>query len=324
MRLLTPSGCRCGLAIACLLTFPALAQQPAPLQLSSPLATDAALDQARSLLAASRPAEAEALLRTYLLTDERSAPARYLLARTLLLQDKPKDALAEFTHAAGIEPPSSENLVDVARAYVLLNDYPDAALWLGTAVGQNPLDAEAWYSLGRVQYTQQLFADALGSFRRALALRPRDVKAENNLGLTLEALNRTDEAVQAYRNALAWQADAPAPSEQPMINLATVLIHRGQLAEALPLLERAAEVAPKVAAIQEPIQEQLGHLYLQEGKLPQARDAFARALVYHPGSSALHFLLGQTYRRMGLKAQADEQFRQSAAIAGVHSTPDRQ
>ena len=110
-----------------------------------------------------------------------------------------------------------------------------------------------------------------------------------------------------------------------MINLATVLIQRRQDAEALPLLERAAQVAPRDASIQEPIQEQLGHLYLQQGQLPQAAAAFEHALSLKPHSSALHFLLGQTYRRMGLKAKAEEQFQASAAIAGVHSTsePDR-
>ena len=216
-------------------------------------------------------------------------------------------------------------MIQVSRAYVLLSDWNDAARWLQKAIAMDPNDAEAWYNLGRVRYTDQRFTEALDCFHRLLSLEPQSVRAENNIGLSLEALNRTDDAIAAYRQALAWQAGAAAPSEQPMINLATVLVHRGQDAEALPLLERAAQVAPKDPSIQEPIEEQLGHLYLQQAKLPQAAQAFERAVALKPSSSALHFLLGQTYRRMGLKAKADDQFHQSAAIAGVHSTsePDR-
>ena len=149
------------------------------------------------------------------------------------------------------------------------------------------------------------------------------MRAENNRGLALDALNRTEEAISAYRLALSWQtAETPQP-EQPMVNLATALIRRGDTAEALPLLKQAEGIAPDLKDVREPIEEQLGHLYLQQGQLPEAGAAFERALALSPRSAALHFLLGQTYRRMGLKAKADEQFRQSAEIAGSRSTPDR-
>ncbi len=303
-------------ALVCVL--PAAAQ----IELRSPLADDP-LARARQLLVERHPDQAEAVLREYLGTHELSAPARWLLGDTLVHQNKPKDALAEFTHAARLEPPSSDNLVEVAHAYVLMSGYKEAAHWLQNAVALNPANTEAWYSLGRVQYTDQNFNAAIGSFEHVLALEPHSVRAENNRGLALEALNRTDEAVAAYRNALAWQAGAGAPSEQPMINLATVLIHRAQFTEALPLLIQAEAAAPANPQIREPIEEQLGHLYLQQSRLPEAAAAFERALLLTPNSGPLHFLLGQTYRRMGLKDKSEEQFRLSAAIAGNHSTPEK-
>ncbi len=278
------------------------------------------LKHARELTAQKQYAAAETELRAYLETDERSAPARYLLARLFLAENKPTDALAEFNHAARIEPPSSADLLDVARAYVLLDDYPDAQKWLESAVARNPANEEAWYSLGRVRYTNQEFQTSLEAFEHALALAPRDVRAENNRGLALDALNRTEEAIAAYRRALSWQTPETPQPEQPMINLATALIRRGDTAEALPLLQRAEAVAPASPAVRESIEEQLGHLYLRQNRLPEAGTAFEQALALSPGSSALHFLLGQTYRRMGLKEKADEQFRQSAALAGSHST----
>ena len=309
------------LSAAALLAAASVLPATAQIELRSPLAEDP-LAHARQLLEERHPDQAEAVLRAYLSTNELSGPARWLLGDALVHENKPKDALAEFTHAAHLETPNSDNLVEVAHAYVLLSAYMDAADWLHQAITLNPANTEAWYSLGRVQYTNQDFNAAIASFGHVLSLKPHDVRAENNRGLSLEGLNRTDEAIAAYRNALAWQADAPAPSEQPMINLATALIRRGQLAEALPLLVKAEAVAPPNAQVREPIEEQLGHLYLQQGKLPEAAAAFERALALTPNSGPLHFLLGQTYRRMGLKEKSEEQFKLSAAIAGNHSTPE--
>ncbi len=289
------------------------------LTLSDPKPPDP-LRHARELAAEKQLAAADAEVRAYLETDERSAPARYFLARLLLAENKPHDALDEFNHAARIEPPSSGDLLDVARTYVLLDDYPAAQKWLESAVARNPGIEEAWYSLGRVRYTNQQFQRALDAFDRALALEPGDVRAINNKGLALDALNRTEEAIAAYRQALSRQTLESPQAEQPMINLATALIRRGDTAEALPLLQRAEAVAPASPAVRESIEEQLGHLYLRQDRLPEAGTAFERALALSPGSSAVHFLLGQTYRRMGLKEKADEQFRQSAALAGNHST----
>ncbi len=308
--------------VAALLTAACTLPGTAQIELRSPLAEDP-LAHARQLLEERHPDQAEAVLREYLSGNELSGPARWLLGDALVHENKPKDALAEFTHAARLQPPDSDNLVEVAHAYVLLSGYKEAAQWLKQAVTLNPANTEAWYSLGRVQYTDQDFNAAIASFEHVLALKPHDVRAENNRGLALEGLNRTDEAIIAYRNALAWQADAPAPSEQPMINLATALIRRGQFSEALPLLVKAEAAAPNNAQVREPIEEQLGHLYLQQSKLPEAAAAFERALALTPNSSPLHFLLGQTYRRMGLKTKSEEQFRLSAAIAGNHSTPEK-
>ncbi len=304
---------------AALLLTAAGAQQ---LTLSDPRLPDP-LAHARQLFSQGQLISAEREVRTYLEGDERSAPGRYLLARLLLAEHKPQDALREFTHAAHIEPPNSNDFVDIARAYVLLHGYPEAQKWLERAVASNPANEEAWYSLGRVRYTNQDFAQALDAYGEALKLAPRDVRAENNRGLALDALNRTDDAVAAFRTAISWEnADSPQ-REQPLVNLATVLIRKGDTAEALPLLERARTLAPEVDSIREPIEEQLGQLYLKRDQLPEASAAFERALQLSPPSAALHFLLGQTYRRMGEKAKAEEQFKQSAALAGEHSSPER-
>lgn len=292
------------------------------LALSDP-ATPDPLNHARRLMTEGQFVPAEAEVRAFLAANELSAPGRYLLARLLLAERKPADALQEFTRAAHEEPPSSDDLLQVSRAYVLLNGYPDAQKWLERAVALDPANEEAWYSLGRVRYTNQEFAKALDAYVEALKLAPRDVRAENNRGLALDALNRTDEAMAAFRQAIRWETPTSPQREQPMVNLATVLVRKGDADGALPLLKQAETIAPDLGSIREPIEEQLGHVYLQQGRLPEASAAFEQALRFSPHSAALHFLLGQTYRRMGEKAKADDEFKQSAALAGSHSSPER-
>ncbi len=211
---------------------------------------------------------AESTLRTYLVTEPRSGDARYLLAYALLRQNNPKGSLEEYTRAAALQAPTAEQLREVGQDYVLLDDTADAGKWILRSVEMNPADPEGWYSLGRLRYTEQRFGDALECFNKAIALAPGSVKVENNLGLAYEGLNRTDDAVIAYRQAIAWQDAGPSEkaSEQPLLNLAIVLVHQGKLAEAQPLLLRAVRIAPEDPRIH----EQLGQLYAQQGNYAEA------------------------------------------------------
>ena len=306
---------------ACLATgFAQTATPPAP----PPVLTEPAIESARQLIGAGDFGRAEADLRAYLKDHEQSAEGRFLLAYALLRLDKPKESLSEYTRAAQLRTPSAADLKNVALDYVLLNDYDDADKWMSRSVAIDSKDSDAWYGLGRIRYTKNRFQDAVECFEKALALEPRSVKAENNLGLAYEGLNRTDDAIRAYRKALEFEQDLGAqaeqpPSEQPMLNLAIVLIHRGQFDQALPLLTSAVAIAPKDPKIH----EQLGHLYLQKGDLAGSQREFEQAVALSPGNAALHFMLGQVYRRQGQDARARAEFARAAALNGAHSTPEK-
>lgn len=256
---------------------------------------------------------AESALRVYLANEDQSAQAHEMLAYCLLRQNRPKDSLAEYTRAAALERPSSAMLEHVGQDYVLLDDWADAERWTMRAVQMDPKNADAWYSLGRIRYHDQRFADAMACFQAALKLAPRSVKAENNIGLTFEAMNRQDEAIAAYRQAIAWQ-DSAAPgelNEQPLLNLAIVLLHRGELDEAEQLLARAETLAPKDPRVR----EQLGHVYLQRQNWSRAAEELKGACTLDPANGSLHFLLGQAYRHLGRTAEAKAEFDESARLA---------
>jgi Flp pilus assembly protein TadD len=278
------------------------------------------LDEARHLVMTGEFKKAEPVLRAYLSKNETSAAGRYLLGYALLRLNKPKESLAEYTEAARLQKPSADDLKNVALAYVLLEDYEDAEKWMRRSIEMNDKDPDAWYGLGRILYTKQRFQAAANCFEWTLALDPKSVKAEDNLGLAYEGLNRTEDAIKAYRAALALESvSKESSSEQPMLNLATILIHHGRTDEALPLLVKAALISPRDPKIR----EQLGHLYLQQGRLEEAQHEFEEAVVLSPDSSAFHFLLGQVYRREGLSDKANTEFARAAELNGSHSTNDK-
>lgn len=303
------------------------AQLPNAPVAARPQGVPADLAEARRLMAAGRFSDAENALRAYIATDQLSPDARYLLANSLLREDKPKEALAEYTRAAELRTPSATDLKNVGQAYVLLNDYADAGRWMTRAAAMDGNDPDIWYGLGRLRYSEQKYVEAADCFKRALALAPRSVKAENNLGLAYEGLNRTDDAVAAYRQAIAWQdADAASGgatgekiSEQPLLNLAIVLLHRGSIAEAQALLARAVKIAPGDTRIH----EQIGQAYMRQENFEGAAKELEVATRLSPESSNLHFLLGQAYRRLGRAQDAKKEFNAAAQLATTsNSEPD--
>ena len=304
-----------GLVLAGSFTSMGAGQQPTlqsvPAAAPATNTANARLAEAHRLMAAGQFAQAESLLRSELRDDPRSPEANEQLAYCLLREDRPKDALDQYTKAAALRKPDASGLVNVGQAYVLLGDMDDADQWTLRAVRMSPGDANAWYSLGRIRYTEQRFADAVSCFQRVLQITPGSAKAENNLGLAEEGLNRQDEAAVAYRQAIAWENGASGPgAEQPYLNLAIVLLHRGGLDEAGALLDRAVQISPNDPRIY----EQIGHVRLQKKDTKGAAEAFSKGVQLDPKNSSLHFMLGQTYRRLGQMTEAQTEFAEAERL----------
>jgi uncharacterized protein HemY len=94
-----------------------------------------------------------------------------------------------------------------------------------------------------------------------------------------------------------------------------VLLHRNDAAGAEPLLDRAVKLAPKDPRIH----EQLGQLYMQQSKFPDAQRELKAACDLDPGKSNLHFLLGQAYKRLGRQNEAAAEFAESSRLARITS-----
>src|ERR1700730_3993275 len=100
----------------------------------------------------------------------------------------------------------------------------------------DPSNLEARYHLGRVRYQQNRFDLAIAAFQGVLKGDPTNLKAQDNLGLSLDAKNRTDAAIEAYRKAVELDGAATAHSEQPYLNLGSLLARSNRLNDAIPFL----------------------------------------------------------------------------------------
>jgi tetratricopeptide (TPR) repeat protein len=277
---------------------------------ASPGTTDALVYEAKSLIHLHKFAAGEEALRSFLALHPDSNEALYLLGFILHRENKPSESLEIYTKAAKLSPPTGDDLKIVALDYVLLNDYTDAIRWLEKAVKMSPQNKDAWYYLGRAYFTNSQFEQARSAFERVLTLDSHDAKAENNLGLIFESEAKLEDAGAAYRNAIAWQEDNHQPSEQPYLNLGSLLMEIDRTDEAIPFLQKAVQLAPNNAICQ----LKLGTAYLRLNRLADARQELEKAAQIDPENAAVHYQLGRLYKQMNLMDRAKAEFERTAVI----------
>ncbi len=277
---------------------------------AAPGATDALLYESKAQVHLEQFTAAESALRRYLPLHPDSDDALYLLGYVLHRQGKPAESLETYTKAAQHRAPTGDDLKIVGLNYVLLNDYPDAIKWLEKAVEAEPKNKEAWYFLGRAYYTRSRIVEARKAFLTVLELDSRDAKAENNLGLILESEAQPEAAMDAYRKAIAWQEQSLHPSEQPYLNLGSLLMEQSHVGKAIPLLQKAVELAPGNAVCR----LKLGTSYLRLGKLTDAQRDLEKAVQLAPDDPAAHYQLGKLYKEMKALDRAKAEFDRTAEL----------
>jgi tetratricopeptide (TPR) repeat protein len=171
-----------------------------------------------------------------------SHPAALLAADCLLQLGEPAKALEL------LEPLAPEATADRALAYVLGIAYLKNGK---TADAQRVLDpilrddssAEGQYALGMAMFTSGDYPSAVAALRKAIALNPDLAHIQSYYGQSLIFTGDADGALAAFQKQLA--AD-PNDYEANYFS-ASILLRRGQKAEAEPLLRRAALLRPDAA-----------------------------------------------------------------------------
>lgn len=279
----------------------------------NPGVSDALLFEGKALANLGQFPSADQALRQYSQLHPDSSDALYMLGYVLNREDKPKDSLVVYNHAAQLATPGSDDLKMVALDYVLLNDYPDAIRWMKQAVQFNPKNEQAWYGLGRCYYTQSSFPLAQQAFDRALALDPHDLKAATNLALTLDMLNKPAAAETAYQRAIALADSDPRTDQWPYLDYGSFLLDHGRAADAVPLLQKSAALAPACAQCH----GKLGRALDDTGNFKQAVVELEKAVALSPHDPKLHYALGHAYRSAGLIEKSRQELALSAKLYGT-------
>jgi tetratricopeptide (TPR) repeat protein len=274
------------------------------LESAEPGKTDALLYSAKASLHLQKFADAENALRRYVGRNPESANGYYLLGYALNRENRPAESLEMYTRAAKITPPTGDDLKIVALDYELLNDNSEAIRWLERAVAMEPVNKEAWYYLGRAYYTASRIPDARAAFEQVLRIEPRDARAENNLGLIFESGGKTEEALATYRNAIAWQKDNTPSSEQPYLNLGSLLVTLDRTEEAVSPLRKAVELA----STNSQCHLRLGTAYLHLKRLDEAQKELLEAVRLNPQDATAHYQLGRYYKQVKNMDAAKREF----------------
>lgn len=267
---------------------------------------DAELARALGHLEAGEPARAVEVIRGLL--PRRDTPAvRNLLGDALEASGDLLAAAEEFQKAAHADA-SEEHLFDWGNNLLQLRAYPPATDVLAEAVKRFPRSARLQVGLGIARYSRGQFEDAIRAFCAAADLEPDDERPYLFLGemygvstaLAPEVTKRLARFVEIqpghalghFFYAMSLWKGAPGGMPPP-----DVQVH----------LKKAVALDPRLAKAH----FQLGVLYSDERRYPEAISALEQAVRLDPSMAQAHYRLGQAYRRTGredLAAKALETF----------------
>jgi len=134
------------------------------------------------------------------------------------------------------------------------------------------------YVLWQQGYLLHLFGrypEAIGHFQQSIDIHPT---AENHtyLGWSLSMLSQFDAAIAECKKAIALDPDYGNPYN----DIGVYLIDLGRPQEAIPWLEKAAK-AKRYCCYQFP-HFNMGRVFMDQGRLVKAKQAFERALAIDP------------------------------------------
>jgi cytochrome c-type biogenesis protein CcmH/NrfG len=152
----------------------------------------------------------ETLWRAVLVQFPNSGMANRMLAATLLLQSRLREAVEYGQRAVRIEPEVAEAQINLGVALFLTGQPEEAIGHLQQAVRIKPDSAEAHYNLGLALGQLGKVREAIAHYEEALRIDPDLVEAHYNLGVALEKAGRVPEAMQHYQQALKLRPDITA------------------------------------------------------------------------------------------------------------------
>ena len=168
------------------------------------------------------------------------------------------------------------------------------------AVAQ-PKNAQASGRFGMVLLAHTLYEPAVLAFERAVALDTKEFAWPYYLAVAQEYASRPEQALTAVSDALRIRPDyAPAA-----LRRGALLLKLGRFKESDAVLEPLLAQDPNSSEIL----YNLGRVKFAQGDFPAAEDLYRRACQAYPTYGAAWFGLAETERRLGRRAESENDFR---------------
>jgi len=219
----------------------------------------------------------------------------YYLGRLDLLDGNYASAVRNLTKAAA-HPPFPDTAYYLGVACFKQDDLAGAEKWLQEAAHIDPRDALAAYQLGMVYRKMGRETEARQAFAQSAELRRRDTSESE---LRTECAQKLAGGPRAEARAFCQQLYDPNDAAR-LAMLGTIYGEHGDLEDALPPLERAAELEPQSPQMQ----YNLAYTYYRLGRYAEARAPMAKAVERWPDIFQLNSLYGAVLAKLGEDTEA--------------------
>ena len=171
------------------------------------------------------------------------------LGMVLDREGKDDEARRHFVEAVRLSPGFAEGQINLANSLASSGATTDAIPHFQAAIALKPDYIEPRVGLGAVLLREGKPAAAIPEYREALRLDPRLAEAHNGLGGALAMEGQSDAAMAEYQEALRLK---PLPSAH--LNIALLLMKKGDAAEARRHLETALSIDPNYEPARQALQ----------------------------------------------------------------------
>jgi tetratricopeptide (TPR) repeat protein/peroxiredoxin len=235
------------------------------------------------------------------------------------LANNSRELVREYLEERGsvaLSDQSEKELYQKASELLSKGRYDSAIEVFQRGTRQFPRSARLATGLGLAQYSSGRYAEAISSLTAASDIAPSDSRACLFLAKASLALNRPSEEVvrRMERFARLYPKDPLAAYYYAMVvwKVGGRQGSQANLAQVESLLKRALLLdsgSPEAHL-------QLGILFADRQKTPQAIEEFQRAIALEPGMAFAHYRLAQAYKRIGKADQAERELQLYRRLRG--------
>ncbi len=288
--------------------------------------------------------EAIPFYRKALLLDPRMSGMRLNLGLAYFKTGAMKEAIETFTALLKSLPADSPDRMRVTTliglAHYSLGEYATAIPYLRAAANNDPQNILYRFSLAQSCLNAKQYQCVLDAYQELLKLNAESAAADMLAGQAYDEMKNTNGAIEQFRAAtkadpkwpnahfglgyLLWtqnqceeaskefqaELDNVPENAQAMTFLADCKVQLGQPNDALPLLEKALKIDPRIAKAH----MNLGIIYQDQGRQQDALRELTTAVKLMPLDSNIHWRLARLYQAMGRKEEAKAEFEKTSSL----------